>query len=351
MSVVPEGYPEASQHIRDPFQTHPWMTACADATGGKLRKVGPHLLLERRIGPWRVAGMPLPKTGTPPIAGLVGSPGENSAALRRFDQDFRNSGLSMLQVSSLTPPPEGLGASRIQSALNLEIDLRLPCETLWSNVSSLPRRNVRKAIRSGMQVHIAPLSDEGLLRCAAMSRSIFEEAGETPIHWDAQFLALGSPELRPRVTCFIATLGGDVLGHLLSVRSEGRAYYWDVAVGARGRPLGAGHLLMWTWIRWCKRHRLAVLDLVGPPEGGRAGGRPGIGRFKTSFGAQPREFWTIYWIRHGAGIALDLSREWAKFRTSLRGMASARRRSAPEAAESGGDIARQHQGTRDQFSR
>lgn len=333
MSVVPEICHEAGQHIRNPFHSHPWLKACVDATGGKLVEVDSHLLLERRIGPWRVAGMPLPKTGTPPTAGLVGSSEENCAALRKLDDYFRNSSLSMLQVGSLTPPPEGLDASRIQSAMNLEIDLRRPCETLWSNVSSLPRRNVRKAIRSGIRVHITPLRDEVLLSCAARSRFIFEESGESPIHWNAQFLALGSPQLRAQVTCFAATLHGDVLGHLLSVRSGRRAYYWDVAVGSRGRPLGVGHLLMWTWIRWCKRQGFSVLDLIGPPEGGRAGGRPGIGRFKTSFGAEPRKFWTIYWFRHGAGAALDLNREWAKFRTSLRGMAGVRHHSAPEAGE------------------
>lgn len=308
-----------SRHDGLPFRSSHWVRACAEAKGGQLLEVAPNLLLvQRRIGPWIVAGMPLPKTGTPVTAGLNGTRAENDASLRVMDNWFRGSGLSMLQVTSSTPPPEDISPSRIERLQNLEIGLDKPCETLWKNMSSLPRRQIKKAVAAGIKVHLVSPETAHLQRHEEIAAEIFSATRERPILLPSQRVAMSSSPLKPFLRVFAASRNGAYLGYLLGVQHGDRSYYWDVAVDSSGRESGAGHLLVWMWMRWCKRRDIAVLDMMGPPEGGRAGGRAGIGRFKMAFGAKPQDYSVIYWMRHGSGIALNISRIWARAKTKLR---------------------------------
>lgn len=298
------------------FSSPDWMAACAVAKGGVVRQFGSHLLLQRRIGPWKIAGLPLPKCATPISGGLVGRPEENNLALQELDSLFAGSDLSFLQVTSATPPPANLRASRVVAVQNLEIDLTPACTSLWNGISSLPRRTIKKAVRNGVRIHALVPSREHLAAHWDISDRIFESTNQAPVHTRTQQQAMISLPLRSNLRMFSASQNGITVGHLLSVRDGNSACYWDVAVNELGRSTGAGHLLFWTWMRWCKRNGIHKLDLMGSPEGGRAGSRSGIGRFKISFGAQPRDYWVIYWMRHGTSLALDLSQKLSRLRYS-----------------------------------
>lgn len=297
------------------FQTVAWLEAAAAATKGQVRwacendaAVAPIPILERRIGPFLVAGLPLPKSGTPITAGLRGDESYNSATLAAIGHWFSSgSGLHFLQVTSSTPPGD-CGASRVEQIKNLEIDLRQDCSALWQGLSSLPRRMIRKALRSGMRVSRIDSTAHHIRNHRRLGEQIFRLQGERPIYSSAHYDALLRPPLSNYLEAFMVSRSGCPLGYLFSLIDQDRAYYWDVAIDFVGRADGAGHLLMWVWMRWCKRKGVTCLDLIGPPTGGRAGRRAGIGRFKLSFGALPVNYWVVYWYRPGVGLALDASR-------------------------------------------
>jgi GNAT superfamily N-acetyltransferase len=310
--------PDPAPGQSGPFHCEAWLSASAAATGGQLLHPADELplagpLLVRRIGPYRVGGSPLPKSGTPITAGLRGSAYDNTAQLTALGRWFRGSGLSLLQVTSPTRPGD-CGASRVEQIQNLEIDLEQDCQVLWDRLSPLPRRMVRKAVRTGIRVSWVDPSGPHLDAHLRLARDIFKAHGEAPVYRPQHYQAIQQAPLKQHVRMFMASQHGKPLGYLVSVRDGDRAYYWDVAVDSGGRADGAGHLLLWTWMRWCKRKGIRRLDLIGPPEGGRAGRRAGIGRFKLSFGAIATDYWVVYWHRHGAGLALDVSRWLARRR-------------------------------------
>lgn len=296
------------------FHSAPWLAACAQATGGHVRLV-PGIadlrLLERRIGPFRVAGAPLPKSATPMTAGIVGSPDEVAAQLTLLADWYPQSDLSLLQVTSPWPVPKDCKASRVEHIRNMEIDLTVDCSDIWSRVSTLPKRMIRKALKAGIQVHLANPAGARLEAHCAISEQIFAAQREVPIVKAAQYAAISGPLLRENVRFFVASKDGRALGGLITLFDSKQACYWDVAVHPVARANGAGHLLFWEWLRWCKRHGIDRLNLMGPPEGGRAGGRAGIGRFKASFGAVPVDYYVTYWHSAMAGHALNMSRWFA----------------------------------------
>lgn len=297
-----------------PFQKLAWLDACASSVGGSVRQMGSLRLLQRRLGPWTGAGLPLPKSATPLSAGLMNDADCNDRDLRGIDEWFWKSGLSFLQVTSSTSPPADLRASRIEPFRNLEIDLSPTCDFLWSASSQLPRRAVRKSLKARVRVHVAIPDEVKLAEHRRIARSVYEASGQLPAHTKFHHDAVMGSSLREHAQFFSASLNGTNLGHLISIRHLDRAYYWDVAVNQTGRNVGAGHLLFWAWMRWCKRHGVTRLDLMGPPEGGRAGTAAGIGRFKLSFGAKPQDYWVVYWFRRGAGLGLDVSRVLSRLR-------------------------------------
>lgn len=301
---------------QSPFRSWEWVEACASCLGGLSRDAGSGLvLLQRTVGLWRVAGLPLPKSATPMTAGLDGTSVENDSMLRTLAAWFPHSGLSLLQVTSSTPPPEGMRCSRVEVIENLEIPVHeLEFDALWNGLSNLPRRQIRRALKAGVRVHRVEPSEHHLARHRAFSSAIYTATRERPIHHPMQHAAMASEPLRKNLAVFSVSVSGETLGYLLAVQHAGRSYYWDVAVDERARGLGGGHLLVWTWMRWCKRKGVQVVDFIGPPEGGRSGGRPGIGRFKLAFGAVARPYWVVYWTRDGAGLALDGSRWLAALR-------------------------------------
>lgn len=298
------------------FRTSAWAAICADVCDGKVHEAAPSMfLLERRFGPWTAAGLPLAKSGTPLTAGLLDSAELNSADLHLLDVWFKESGLSLLQVTSCTPPPADLSElSRVECIQNLEIDLEKSVDELWSDISTLPRRSMKKALAAGVRIEQINPNEIHMQRHDEISSEVFFRTGELPVNSAAQRLALAQGCLKQQLAMFSASRDGEHFGYLLSVRHGDRAYYWDVAINPSGRALGAGHLIVWRWIEWCKSQGVRRVDLVGPPEGGRAGGRPGIGRFKLSFGAEPCDYWVVYWMRHGASLALDTSRWIARLR-------------------------------------
>ncbi len=324
MTPLPE--PDTAPWSPGPFHDESWLSASAIATGGALR--GPtegfplrgHLLV-RRIGPYRVGGLPLPKSGTPITAGLRGDAAYNNAKLSALARWFRGSGLSMLQVTSSTPPAE-CGASRVEHIQNLEIDLETDCQELWNRLSSLPKRMVRRATRNGIRISWVDPSGMHFAAHQRLAMALFEAQGEAPIYRAEHYKAITREPLKRCVRMFMASQNGKPLGYLISVRDNDRAYYWDVAIDPISRDGGAGHLLVWAWMRWCKRQGIRRLDLIGPPEGGRAGRRAGIGRFKLSFGATVTDYWVVYWHRNGAGFALDFSRWLARRRSEASANAS-----------------------------
>ncbi|MAL02729.1 MAG: hypothetical protein CL625_00415 [Arenimonas sp.] len=295
------------------FQSAAWLQATAQSVAGQVVQVpGPeHLgLVQRRMGPFRVQGLPLAQSATPLSAGLVGEGVQVARQLEALQAWFGADRPSLLQVTSPEPPPASCRPARVEILDNLELDLSPDCARLWAGLSDLPRRMVRKAMRERIRVAWRRPDGQALQAHREISRALFAAQGQAPIVAPLQYAALAHPPLRDHAHLFIASRKGRILGSLLALADAHTGYYWDVAIAPHARELGTGHLLLWAWMRDCKRRGISRLDLIGPPDPGRGGGRAGIGRFKVSFGARPRRYHVVYWHSAIAGAALDLRRRW-----------------------------------------
>lgn len=302
----------------NPFQLDAWLQATAAAVGGRavdLSQAQLPSLIERRMGPFRVQGAPLPQSATPLSAALQGSNEQIHRQLEGLQDWFERDRPALLQVTSPIPPPPSCQPSRVETLDNLEIDLHLACEQLWSGLSELPRRMIRKAMRAGVRVRLRRPQGPALEAHRVRSEALFRAQKQAPIVRPQQYAALSDHRLQANLQFFEARLAGNSVGSLISWSEPGRSYYWDVAITPEARAHGVGHLLFWFWMRWCKRRGIPCLDMIGPLEGGRAGGRQGIGRFKASLGARPRRYFIIYWHTRLAGLALDLRRGWSRRRS------------------------------------
>lgn len=297
-----------------PFLAPEWLEAAADSVNGRVRFLaseelrGLLPLVEREFGPVRIAGSPLRKTGTPVALPLPCAPGEERRWLSEVANWAKASSCALVQVTSPIPPEPEWGCDRVELFENLEIDLSVSCDALWKQLSDLPRRMIKRALRNGFKAHLSPNSGASGHH-QSLVNGIYAMQNQKPIYKKRHYAAVQTPPLARALDTLSISRNGRVVGSLMSLRDAQRAYYWDVAVEHDARAEGAGHLLLWAWLRWCKRHGLQTADLMGPPSGGRGSSRPGIGRFKLSFGARPRPYWILYWHSWWAGKALDLARK------------------------------------------
>jgi hypothetical protein len=306
----------ATLGIDNPFLKPAWLDAAATSHRGRVRLLAPRdpsfpavlPVIERRFGPVAVAGSPLRKTGTPVALPMACTPGLESEWVGRIAEWAHRLPYALFQLTSPVAPLDAWCCSRVEQYANLEIDLRVDCEQLWRGLSDLPRRMIRRALSKGMKVHCpGPVGSNAALHRRLVDE-VFLQQDQPPIYSDAHYMAVTKPPLRSSASAFTVTRDGVAVGTLWALQDAQRGYYWDVAVRADARADGAGHLLLWTWLRWCKRRGVQTADLIGPPSGGRGNSRPGIGRFKLSFGAVPRDYWILYWHRWWAGKALDATR-------------------------------------------
>jgi len=273
--------------------------------------------MRRRIGPIHIWGSPLRKAGIPAATPFCVPAGLAAPCLTATSRWVRARRIAFLQAS-VPADVATSGGDRTEALDNLEVDLDRPLQDIWTEVEAGQKRNFRKAVRSGLRVHWARVSDELIAAYQRLQDETYEKQGVAPNVSPAYIRALGAMQSPARPHVLAATKDGELVSAIWVFVDADAAYYWDAASSQHGRALNANHLLAWTLIRWAHRKRLRRMDFVGTSIGGRGGSRPGIGRFKQSLGARPVAYTIVYWHMPAMQIALALYRSLNRLRALWR---------------------------------
>ncbi|RMH92925.1 MAG: GNAT family N-acetyltransferase, partial [Calditrichaeota bacterium] len=198
------------------------------------------------------------------------------------------------------------GSFELEEHRNLELDLRAPLKAAWPKVG----RKIRKAIRSGVRVHLGRPA-----RFMEIYRPMLEETygwqGKEPNIPDTLYRAvLEDSFLCRHLRLVYASMSGQAVAGAWFFHDRQRSYFWDGASLRVARNPCANHLIHWSNIRWSKRIGLTVYDMVGSGCG-RDKERPGIGRFKRSFGATMQHYpVVVVWQGRLIRTALHAYREF-----------------------------------------
>jgi hypothetical protein len=177
------------------------------------------------------------------------------------------------------------------------IDLRLPEERLWSEISRGTRSSIRRAGREGVEVAQVVPDREALeafqrmylatmARVGAASRWLFPAA-----YFHACVERLGDEGS----ALFFARCRGELAAAYLLICDERTAYYHFGASDERWFALRPNNLLMYETLLWAKRRGCARYHLGG---GVTASGNDSLLRFKSSFGGHEAPLYTYGRILH-----------------------------------------------------
>ena len=177
--------------------------------------------------------------------------------------------------------PDLQGVNHRVDALSYVVDLDRSGQ--MATYSSNHKRNIRKAIKSGMTV-IRPTDDAALethLRLCNESYTRHEQAGKASgprvRKVDlVKYFTSGSAQL------YQASIDGVVVSSLLIVMIEDAAFYDTGGTDSQGFKLGASHFLMHSIIEELKEKGFKFLNLGVSGES-----RKGLTQFKAGFGASP----------------------------------------------------------------
>lgn len=301
---------------RTPYQTREWSDVLAAVHHTEPVVLRVHLGDEPvgwftgatgRIRGVRVLGAPLRGWTTGPMGFNLDQPLPSEravAALRTFA--FRSLGCHHLEVMSREGLAPDLDGFRADALPGYRLDLDPDEDELFAGMSSMARRNIRRAERRGIEVHeVDPIGDPGF-------------AGELHNHLEATFALRGaSPrfgqELIEAVTRLVHPSG-----HLLALRAVtadgttastglfpglagGGAGMWMTAGDPAQRDDRPNEALMWAAVTGWRRRGARWFEFGGG------------GDYKAKFGGRPEE---VPWLRTsrwpGTERARALGLWWAR---------------------------------------
>lgn len=272
------------------------------AVGDRNGPAGCAQILVRRLGRLGAIGY---LDGGP----LVSSDEEIARALlREIERTCRRHGVRALVVD----PPEGspldesvltaagYHPSHVKTALGatLRVDLRQSEDQLMSSMKSKTRYNVRKGLRSGVEIRSGTADDLQTLHPLLVStaeRQGFVAPGEAYLEEMWGRLADSG-----RMVTFFADVDGETVAAILVTAFGDIAFYKRGAWNGRHGPAHPNEVLHWEAMRWAKRTGFTWYDFDGierdVAESLIAGEDPGdltsVTRFKLGFGGdvvlQPR---------------------------------------------------------------
>ncbi len=308
-----------SRPLYSVFHKPAWLRAVQTAYGVNCfllglfdgaRLVGGLPVFHRRIWGVRFYGAPLPRLATP-IALLPIVPQDSGdECLRALDEWARHRSLPHFQASWHGPRPILSEPARIELRDNLEIDLEAaPLDGLWKGIKSEARNRIRRATRADVQVNWIEAPDAVRIY-RGLVQSTYNRQGIRP-NFPFSFYEILYREMIGRgLRILSAVHQGKIIAALWILHDARKCYFWDGASNQEFRQLAANHLLHWEVLSWAKQRGLKTYDLIGrSTESGRAGARPGIGRFKRSLGARPVDYWVITWQAPWVRVGVWLYRQ------------------------------------------
>jgi peptidoglycan pentaglycine glycine transferase (the first glycine) len=167
----------------------------------------------------------------------------------------------------------------------LTLDLTPPEETIFNSLSSTRRRQIRKAIRIGIEVKPAGTSEEmekfwQLYREMCLSKGI----NFAPLKRFEQ-IRLFSKQFPADCACLLGWLNGTLVGGNIILRHSRIAEYTHGSGSIRiARGVPKTDLIHWESIRWAKRVGSTLYDFGGfKPDAEKGSHLWGINRFKLEF--------------------------------------------------------------------
>jgi hypothetical protein len=308
------------------FHGLPWLDAVCRGYGVGIRFLGlqdgNHLVgaipvvIRKKMGV-SLYGSPLPQTGTPPSVPILAPLERCEEVLRAVEDWVRENRIWHFQVT--WPGPlffHPSARARVEQLDNLEIELSARLKLNWNLLSDLPKRGVKRAVRSGVKLHWYTGHD-ALQRYSVLLDSTYDRQGLRPNFPLSMYQSVQALVPRHSMKILSATHEGRVIAAVWLLCDANRCHYWDASSLQAYRELSAGHLLVWELIRWSALNGYRVLDMVGTSIGGRGGSRPGIGRFKQSFGAKPVVYSVVYWQAGWLVAALAMYRLLARIQRRI----------------------------------
>lgn len=274
------------------FHTSAWLRLIAGVYGAEpvrlgLRRDGELVagipLLIRRLGPFRLAGSPLPGTTTPQMGPLATDDEALANLLEAFDGYQAESGISVTHLICSAPvQPSSLVSHgyQVEPHRTMVLDLAGKTENdLWKGFKSECRTAIRKAEKVGVEVSAA--SDLSFLDdYLAMSGEVFAKHGRdapTPRAFYEELWQRCQADGTLRV--LLARHNGAIVSGAMFLLHGNRLYYLDGASYGRGNTLRANNLIHWTILRQAVAEGVELYDMVGADT-------PELIRFKSTFGSR-----------------------------------------------------------------
>ena len=177
-----------------------------------------------------------------------------------------------------------------------EYVLQLQNDDLWGRLSSNHKRNVKRALKDGVRFGVSNSTDACRqhleLQWASMARR--QERGESvPLSHSSTtleaFIRAGAGRI------YHAILDKEILSSVFILRSKEGAYYQSAGTNPRGMMCGAAHALVYEICVQLREQQLHRFSL-----GGVNKGNSGLERFKSGFGASPKELDSVNLFLGGA---------------------------------------------------
>ena len=198
-------------------------------------------------------------------------------------QFCKKSKISNLNVNSFASNSVAIPSlpGEIERRNRIEYVLYLKNSTLWDELSSNHRRNIKRGLKADLEMRCITTEqaceEHARLGRASMIRR--NNRGES-VTLDIQaerFLALiesGAGEL------YQATGDSEVLSSVLVLKAEKGAYYQSAGTSPEGMKIGASQFLIYNIAEVLQKESMELFNLGGADES-----QSGLQRFKSGFGA------------------------------------------------------------------
>ena len=202
--------------------------------------------------------------------------------------------LQTVQTTGPSPKSGLIKAPRdLQSKSTIFIDLSVGEEAVLASFNQSARRNIRKAVASGVEVIPVDVTDENLETMFRLMKATEARAGYglRPAayfkdYWKSQ-IGAGQGQL------LFATHEGDVLAGIFVSFIGTRAWYKDGGSFDLKRELQSSYAMQWETMRWLISRGIHSYDMVGvpnPDQIGTGNARQGLYDFKSKFNPEITEF-------------------------------------------------------------
>lgn len=264
--------------------------------------------LELSKGPIRVVGSPLPGWSTAYMGPLFADSADVEATTAGFmaHPALRRASYIECRVVDSTRNID-LSTAGFNRHLRFEtylLDLCREETDIWAGLESSCRNKIRKAENAGIAVRIESTSD-WVDDFWAMSLEVFSKSNRMP-GYDRQFLMRMWARLRSdnAIEVFSALEGDRRAAVIVMLFDDRCAYYWGGASHAEFLRKAPNNIALWRSIQHAAERGLTRFDFVSS--------RGGPGRFKKTFGPEPREVAT-HWSRSRTPIEGMLKRCYERF--------------------------------------